>query len=86
MHSDFQPIVSENEYLFFFLFFQIRQLLHNFPADYKTTTGAPFWSGPKRCPTPQVFDADNELHMDYVVAAANLRAEVRRVIFIADYP
>ena len=56
--------------------FQIKQLLHNFPSDYKTSTGQPFWSGPKRCPNPQVFDAENPLHMDYVVAAANLRAEV----------
>lgn len=53
---------------------QIKQLLFNFPPDQQTSTGTPFWSGPKRCPHPLVFDADVEMHLDYVVAAANLRA------------
>ena len=55
---------------------QIKQLLYNFPPDQTTTSGAPFWSGPKRCPSPLDFDPEDELHMDYVVAAANLRAQV----------
>lgn len=55
---------------------QIRQLLHNFPRDYRTSSGALFWSGFKRCPHPIEFDAGVELHMDYIVAAANLRAAV----------
>lgn len=54
---------------------QIKQLLHNFPPDQKTSSGAPFWSGPKRCPKSLVFDASNETHRDYVVAAAHLHAE-----------
>ncbi|XP_076447725.1 ubiquitin-like modifier-activating enzyme 1 [Babylonia areolata] len=53
---------------------QIRQLLFNFPADQMTSSGAPFWSGPKRCPHPLEFDADNELHLDYIIAAANMKA------------
>ena len=53
---------------------QIHQLLYNFPPDYKTSSGAPFWSGPKKCPHPVVFDLNNPVHLDYVVAAANLRA------------
>ncbi|XP_063064036.1 ubiquitin-like modifier-activating enzyme 1 [Engraulis encrasicolus] len=52
----------------------IRQLLHNFPPDQLTSSGAPFWSGPKRCPHPLEFDTNNELHMDYVMAGANLLA------------
>ncbi|XP_075977799.1 ubiquitin-like activating enzyme 1 [Anticarsia gemmatalis] len=55
---------------------QIKQLLYNFPPDQQTTSGAPFWSGPKRCPSPLEFDPADELHMDYIVAAANLRANV----------
>lgn len=35
---------------------QIHQLLHVYPPDHVSKTGAPFWSGPKRCPTPLVFD------------------------------
>ena len=53
----------------------IKQLLFNLPADAVTSTGQPFWSGPKRAPTPLAFDAQNPLHMEYIVAAANLHAE-----------
>uniref|UniRef100_A0A8C7XMU7 E1 ubiquitin-activating enzyme n=1 Tax=Oryzias sinensis TaxID=183150 RepID=A0A8C7XMU7_9TELE len=54
----------------------IRQLLHNFPPDQLTSSGAPFWSGPKRCPHPLEFSTSNDLHMDYVLAAANLFAQM----------
>lgn len=53
---------------------QIQQLLHNFPADQLTSTGQPFWSGPKRCPTVLHYNADDDLHLDFVFAGANLRA------------
>merc|ERR1719502_1562698 len=53
---------------------QIAQLLHNFPLDMTTSSGAPFWSGPKRPPTPLQFSSANELHVDFILAAANLRA------------
>ncbi|VDN99537.1 unnamed protein product [Rodentolepis nana] len=52
----------------------IRQLLFNFPPDHKTTTGAQFWSGTKRCPKPLVFDVNDPTHLDFIVSAANLRA------------
>lgn len=52
----------------------IAQLLHNFPPDQVTTSGAPFWSGAKRAPTPLVFDDNDPLHLEYVKAAAALRA------------
>jgi ubiquitin-activating enzyme E1 len=55
---------------------QLAQLLHNFPADQKTSTGQAFWSGPKRCPKALDFDPANSMHMDFVLSAANLRAEV----------
>ena len=54
----------------------ILQLLHNFPKDQKTSSGEPFWSGHKRCPHGLTFDVNNDLHLDYIVAAANLKAEV----------
>nr|XP_020043097.1 ubiquitin-like modifier-activating enzyme 1 isoform X3 [Castor canadensis] len=53
----------------------IRQLLHSFPPDRLTSSGALFWSGPKRCPHPLTFDVNNPLHLDYVMAAANLFAQ-----------
>lgn len=55
---------------------QIRQLLFNFPKDQITSSGQPFWSGPKRCPVPLQFDVNNQLHIDYIVAAANLKAKI----------
>lgn len=60
----FQELFSSN----------IRQLLFNFPVDSVTSSGTPFWSGPKRAPTPIDFDSGNALHLDFVWAAANLRA------------
>ena len=52
----------------------IQQLLYNFPKNSTTSSGAPFWSGPKRAPDPLRFDASNPTHMGYVVAAAHLHA------------
>ncbi|KAG7745711.1 hypothetical protein KL932_000741 [Ogataea haglerorum] len=54
----------------------IQQLLYNFPKDAVTSTGAPFWSGPKRAPDPLVFDINNDDHFHYIVAGANLLAYV----------
>ncbi|XP_042861552.1 ubiquitin-like modifier-activating enzyme 1 isoform X2 [Penaeus japonicus] len=55
--------------------FQIAKLLSQFPADHKTESGAPFWSGTKRCPHPLKFDVAEEEHLTFVLAAANLMAE-----------
>ncbi|KAM0717436.1 hypothetical protein Q7P37_007288 [Cladosporium fusiforme] len=52
----------------------ILQLLYNFPKDSKTSSGQPFWSGPKRAPDALAFDTNNASHYDFIVAAANLRA------------
>jgi len=54
---------------------QIKQLLYNFPPDQLTSSGAPFWSGPKRCPRTPEFDLNNEEHSNYVIALSYLRAE-----------
>ncbi|XP_053551798.1 ubiquitin-like modifier-activating enzyme 1 [Bombina bombina] len=53
----------------------IRQLLHNFPPEQLTSSGAPFWSGPKRCPHALTFNSSTTLHLDYIMAAANLYAQ-----------
>lgn len=53
----------------------IKQLLFNFPRDAKTSSGALFWSGPKRAPGPIMFSIEDPLHLDFIIAAANLRAE-----------
>ncbi|TBU32859.1 ubiquitin activating enzyme [Dichomitus squalens] len=52
----------------------IRQLLYSLPKDAVTSTGQPFWSGPKRAPDPLTFDSNNPTHLQFIIAAANLRA------------
>jgi len=52
----------------------IAQLMHTFPIDHKTSEGTLFWSGPKRPPAAIKFDASDELHLEFVMAAANLYA------------
>ncbi|KAH7967635.1 hypothetical protein HPB52_001512 [Rhipicephalus sanguineus] len=63
---------------------QIRLLLRNYPENHTTSSGAPFWSGFKRCPHPIEFNPNNALHMDYIVAAANLRATMFGIPRITD--
>ncbi|KAF0978382.1 hypothetical protein FDP41_002897 [Naegleria fowleri] len=55
---------------------KVRQLLYNFPIDYVTSTGTPFWGGARRPPIPLQFDPNDSLHLDFIVSAANLRAYV----------
>jgi ubiquitin-activating enzyme E1 len=52
----------------------IQQLLYSFPKDAKTSSGEPFWSGPKRAPEPLKFDINNSDHFVFVEAAAALHA------------
>jgi ubiquitin-activating enzyme E1 len=52
----------------------IRQLLHNFPADYVDKNGVKFWSGTKRVPTAAEFDPSNPTHMGFIVHATGLYA------------
>ena len=53
---------------------QIHQLLFNFPLDMTDSQGQPFWAGAKRPPTPVAFDDSDQMHIDFIVAAATLRA------------
>ncbi|KAH9951667.1 ubiquitin activating enzyme [Amylocystis lapponica] len=52
----------------------IRQLLYSLPKDAVTSTGQPFWSGPKRAPDPLSFDPNDSAHLQFIIAAANLHA------------
>lgn len=52
----------------------IQQLLYNFPKDSKSSSGADFWSGPKRAPDPIKFNIENPTHRSFIVAAAKLHA------------
>eukprot|EP00983_Pelagomonas_calceolata_P034647 1085257-Pelagomonas_calceolata.AAC.2 len=52
------------------------QLTFTFPEDATTSTGAPFWSAPKRFPHPITFDPSDPAHAAFVQAASILRAEI----------
>lgn len=52
----------------------IRDLLSIFPADHLDKEGQPFWSGPKRCPSPVTFDINNDIHFYFVQSYAKLIA------------
>ncbi|KAK0641564.1 hypothetical protein B0T16DRAFT_431304 [Cercophora newfieldiana] len=52
----------------------IQQLLFNFPKDAVSSSGTPFWSGPKRAPDPLKFDVENPTHFTFLEAATNLHA------------
>ncbi|KAJ6627557.1 hypothetical protein B0H10DRAFT_1995251 [Mycena sp. CBHHK59/15] len=53
---------------------EIKQLLFSLPKDAVTSSGQPFWSGPKRAPDPLVFNSNDPVHLEYIIAAANLHA------------
>lgn len=55
---------------------QIKQLLYNFPPDQITPSEQLFWSGSKKMPTIIAFDVNQKLHIDFIVSAANLYAEM----------
>lgn len=54
---------------------RIKQLTFNFPRTATTNSGLPFWSPPKRFPTPLAFDSSDPTHIKFVIAGANLRAK-----------
>ena len=62
---------------------RVAQLVHTFPEDAVTSTGARFWSAPKRFPTPLAFAAGDPAHASLVQAAAVLKAQAYG---IADVP
>ncbi|KAI3461672.1 hypothetical protein Pfo_018335 [Paulownia fortunei] len=54
---------------------RVKQLTFTFPEDAATSTGAPFWSAPKRFPCPLQFSTTDPSHLHFIMAASILRAE-----------
>ncbi|XP_022732086.1 ubiquitin-activating enzyme E1 1-like isoform X2 [Durio zibethinus] len=54
---------------------RVKQLIYTFPEDAATSTGALFWSAPKRFPHPLQFSAADPSHVQFIMAASILRAE-----------
>ncbi|XXG44320.1 hypothetical protein AAC387_Pa01g4156 [Persea americana] len=53
---------------------RVKQLTFTFPEDAATSTGAPFWSAPKRFPRPLQFSSRDPSHLQFIMAASILRA------------
>ncbi|KAK6992663.1 hypothetical protein R3P38DRAFT_3083443 [Favolaschia claudopus] len=53
---------------------EIKQLLHALPKDTLTADGQPLWGRAMLLPHPLEFDADNEVHLEFIISAANLHA------------
>lgn len=62
----------------------IRDLISLFPADHKDSNGLPFWSGPKRCPSPIPFDVNDPLHISFILNCANLIASTIGIAPVLD--
>ena len=73
-HTSFDECIEWARFIFEELFTnKIRELLLMHPKN-----NGDIWNGSstRPCPTPIKFDANDEAHMDFVVAAANLRATI----------
>jgi ubiquitin-activating enzyme E1 len=74
-NSDFKTCMQVARDYFESLFEHgILDLLSMFPSDTTDKSGNLFWSGPKRCPAPQKFDVNDDIHFKFVWACANLIA------------
>ncbi|KAJ1277398.1 hypothetical protein BS78_04G000800 [Paspalum vaginatum] len=58
---------------------RVKQLIFTFPEDAMTSSGAPFWSAPKRFPRPLEFSSADPSHLNFLLAASVLRAETFRI-------
>ncbi|KAG8089307.1 hypothetical protein GUJ93_ZPchr0011g27904 [Zizania palustris] len=54
---------------------RVKQLTFTFPEDAMTSSGAPFWSAPKRFPRPLEFSTSDPSQLNFILAASILRAE-----------
>ncbi|GFZ13322.1 ubiquitin-activating enzyme 1 [Actinidia rufa] len=54
---------------------RVKQLIFTFPEDAATSTGAPFWSAPKRFPQPLQLSTADLSHLHFIMGASILRAE-----------
>ena len=53
---------------------RVKQLTFTFPEDAATSSGAPFWSAPKRFPRLLEFSATDVSHIQFIMAASILRS------------
>ena len=51
---------------------KIVDLTTTYPEGEKTESGDPFWSGHKKFPASAAYDANNDVHVAFMVSATNL--------------
>ncbi|CAN8256966.1 unnamed protein product [Cochlearia groenlandica] len=54
---------------------RVNQLIYTFPEDAATSTGALFWSAPKRFPRPLQYSSSDPSLLNFITSTAILRAE-----------
>ncbi|MCO5547118.1 hypothetical protein L7F22_000560 [Adiantum nelumboides] len=54
---------------------RVKQLTYTFPEDATTSSGALFWSAPKRFPRALEFTTQDPSHLSFLASAAYLRAQ-----------
>ncbi|XP_036905588.1 ubiquitin-like modifier-activating enzyme 7 isoform X3 [Sturnira hondurensis] len=64
----------------------VKRLLRHHPPDEVLEDGTRFWSRPRQCPQPLEFDASQDTHLLYVLAAANLYAQMHGLLGSQDQP
>jgi ubiquitin-activating enzyme E1 len=60
--------------------YKAQRILDDYPLNSKLEDGSPYWVGSVRPPTPQVFDVNNPIHLEFVIAVSYLRAYTMGVI------
>jgi ubiquitin-activating enzyme E1 len=58
----------------------IIELIKKYPADHKDENGILFWSGDKVFPQILKFDAENSLHLDFIIRFAHIWADMIKCI------
>ena len=54
----------------------IRQLLFSLPKDAVTTSGQPFWTGPKRAPDPLTFNSNDVSYHQFLETGRNIDHQI----------
>lgn len=66
--------------LYKFFYSNQRQLLHLYPRDSLRSDETPFWSNGLTAPTPVLFDPESPACVNFILAAAFIRAKTLRLI------
>ncbi|KAJ3447309.1 hypothetical protein M0812_07537 [Anaeramoeba flamelloides] len=82
---DFTDCIKWGRKLFQELFYnKISQLMYTYPENSKINNESDFWLGKKRFPSLIDFNLENELHYQFLISAAKLRAKNYQISYSQD--